>query len=252
LTKSIERLQLLKKYIEQIVENISPNFWVNLNLFHKLILPFNKAVNNIQTNNATLYYVWMNFNEIINFFSGEKDLKQIVNMDSICDIIVKKWKKHINNELIEATRLFNLDANFKYTKDSIEFIKKWGSEYLFLYNYVDNNTKKEDLIEIIGRQLNEFISRYGDFSSINSKNENLKLAYSKNRKSYDIKLLWNLFYTSHYELTMVANAILSICPSNASVERSFSIQQDVHTLERNKLSCELINAEMSIKMNLKS
>ena len=75
--------------------------------------------------------------------------------------------------------------------------------------------------------------------------------YKNQNKQYNIKLLWNLYIPSHYELSTIAIAILSICPSEASVERSFSIQSNVHSLERNRLSKDLIDAEMNIKINLK-
>jgi hypothetical protein len=100
-------------------------------------------------------------------------------------------------------------------------------------------------------QLNEFISRYNEFSNINSENENLETMYKNQNKQYNIKLLWNMYMSSHYELSIIAIAFLSICPSEACVERSFSIQSNVHSLERNRLSKELIDAEMNIKINLK-
>ena len=55
-----------------------------------------------------------------------------------------------------------------------------------------------------------------------------------------------------YELSKIAIAILSICPTEASVERSFSILSNIHTLERNNLHEDLIDAELSIKINLKN
>ena len=52
---------------------------------------------------------------------------------------------------------------------------------------------------------------------------------------------------SHYELSTISIAMLSICPSEACVERSFSIQSNVHSSERNKLSEDLVEAEMNLK-----
>ena len=99
--------------------------------------------------------------------------------------------------------------------------------------------------------MNEFISRQNEFFNINSENEKLENVYKKKNRNYNIKLIWNMYMPTHYELATIAIAILSICPSEASVERSFSIQSDVHTLERNKLSEELVECEMNIKMNIK-
>ncbi len=69
--------------------------------------------------------------------------------------------------------------------------------------------------------------------------------------TYVFKLVWGKLMTHCYELSKVAIAILSICPSEACVERSFSILSNIHTLERNNLREDLIDAELSIKINLK-
>ena len=39
-------------------------------------------------------------------------------------------------------------------------------------------------------------------------------------KSFNPILVWSGYQTTHYELSKIAIAILSICPSEASVERS--------------------------------
>ena len=97
---------------------------------------------------------------------------------SIIKIINNKWNKHINEELIEAIWLFNLEQNFKYNKQTLEFIITWGKKYLLTYKLIknDNNDPEIDNIleETIKLQLNEFILRHNEFSSINSENENLK------------------------------------------------------------------------------
>ena len=155
-------------------------------------------------------------------------------------------------ELIEVVRIFNLEHKFKFSRKATDFILNWGKYYLKTYKLVniDNDNEDKLLTETIKTQMNEFISRHNDFSTINIDNEKLKKKYSSENKHYDIKLLWNHYLSSHYELVNIATAILSICPSESSVERSFSLQSDVHSLERNKLSDELIEAEMHMKMNV--
>jgi len=45
-------------------------------------------------------------------------------------------------------------------------------------------------------------------------------------------------------------AILSIYPTESCVERSFSAQTDILTLDRNRLTNDVIDAEMNIKWNI--
>lgn len=55
--------------------------------------------------------------------------------------------------------------------------------------------------------------------------------------------------TTHDELSVIAMAILSVNPSEASVERSFSQQKFIHTPLRNRLHKETVEALMFIKVN---
>ena len=204
-------------------------------------------INEIQKDNASLYLVWRNFNKIINFYKSTKLKFPDISKD-IINNINDKWNKHINLHLIEATRLFNLEINFKYDKGTINFIKDWGTSYLIQYNIVENKdidfTKNN-----LDLQFNEFISRDNDFSFINSKSDELEDFCKLQNKKYNKKIIWGKYLHSHYELSKIAIAILSICPSEASVERSFSIQSNAHSLDRNRLSELMIDAEMNIIMN---
>ena len=275
LINTIERLVILKKYVKDIdIEkkdisdnikikdnkktkfnknkeiNIDLNFWDKLNLLHNFLKPFSYFINKIQKDNASLYSIWENFNKITKFLNSD-EIPLIFNKSiAINDIFKEKWNKHIDINLIESSRLFNLEKKFKYDKSTLNFIKNWGAIYLSTYKIIENNNI-DNVKDILEFQLNEFITKQNDFLLINNKNENLKKICKDNNKQYNIKLLWNAYLLSHYELVNVVNAILSLCPSESSVERSFSIQSNVHSLERNRLSNELIDAEMNIKMNMK-
>lgn len=266
LISCIERLYVLKKYIIQLNVIISTNYWNNLDKLYELMNPFKSAIDKIQRDDASLYSVWLNFNNImvhyqsiniVNYFENEKKGKNKKgDGNEIITIMEQKWNAHINNQLIDIVRLLNLEQNFKYDKQSLIFFVKWGRNYLITYNLIkctnDDKINNYTVIEnTIKLQLNEFILRHDIFATVDSENEKMKDMYKMQNKKYNIKLLWNLYTSSHYELSKIAVAILSICPSEASVERSFSMQSDVHSLERNKLSEELIEAEMNIKINLK-
>ncbi len=103
----------------------------------------------------------------------------------------------------------------------------------------------------IGRflQLGEFLAKRGCFSNIPDR---VRMAADYSNLcgiSYSPKVVWARFACSHFELSKIALAILSICPHEASVERSFSAMSDIHTLDRNRLCDRLIEAEMILKWN---
>lgn len=153
-------------------------------------------------------------------------------------------------ELIEATRIFNLDRQIKFKTSTTEFIIKWGSNYLYKYK----NIQRHDIATIkikLTLQLKEFIGRLNEFKSTTIINEELKENCITTKTKYDIILFWSHFISTHYELAYVVIGMLSICPSEASVERSFSAQNDVHSPDRNNLSEIYIFNEMMIKFNYK-
>jgi hypothetical protein len=68
-------------------------------------------------------------------------------------------------------------------------------------------------------------------------------------KKFKPKLFWIDYKFSHPERYCIVIALLSVCPSEASAERSFSIHYRVYSSERNRLDDTQIEAEMIIKMN---
>jgi len=112
---------------------------------------------------------------------------------------------------------------------------------------------------IIKKQLVMFNGGVHDFAS---KAEDMKLLVRKisaNSFSYDEKDIekeetdWKLFWVKYYdrtpELAAVALCLLSIGISEATVERSFSIQKLTHNDIRNRLAADIVEAEMRIRFN---
>lgn len=251
LIDSIDRLLLLKSYIKKTLKYTKNKYWDELNDLSVFISPFKIMIEQIQKDNASLYSVYTNFRKILDFYNS--DTIPNVFKDYIVEIIQifkNKWDDHMNSDLIEAIKLFNLEQNFRFNKSTISFIITWGVNYLITYDIIKDNNEIETLKDKLSYQLDEFIARQNEFVFINS-NYNEIIKKMNGQKYYDIKILWHQYLPSHYELSKVVIAILSVTPSESSVERSFSIQSDVHSKERNKLSKEVIEAEMNIKINLK-
>ena len=245
---AIERLLLLKKYINHVIK-IRKSYWIDLNSLYIFVERFKQMTNYAQKDTASLYSVWNNFNDIKSFYTSDKIPKKFIGIsEKTVNVIQTKWESHINSELIEASRLFNLENNFKFSEKTIKFIIEWSTLYIVTYN-ISNIKNENNIKRIIQMQLNEFIGRQNEFSLVNGRDKELADTYKSQSKTYNVRVLWAEYLTSHYELAKSAIAILSICPSESSVERSFSIQSNVHSIERNGLGNDIINAEMIIKMN---
>jgi hypothetical protein len=133
--------------------------------------------------------------------------------------------------------------------------------YLSYYSLSDH-IDKESVISSLVTQYALFIARAGIFRHLqedidnimrSSKNENTQISSSNIPYTYfDPKKVWYLYKNTAPELTAVALALLSIVPSEAAVERSFSMQDAVHSKKRNKLSDSTVNAEMFIRFNTRA
>lgn len=242
---SIERILKLKKYIIEII-TLNETFWDQLDLLYKSIKEIKIYTNIIQNDDSSLYTVYECFDNLIKFYSSNDNL----NIELV-DIIKKYWTKYIDKKLINTIKLFCFENLIKPEKEMIQFISDWGSLYLEKYNLteeIDNKKIKKIIISQLTRLLakqKEFSKLEGIIAEIKSEENNINLPYIS-------KLVWGKLMVECYELSKIAIAILSICPTEASVERSFSILSNIHTLERNNLHEDLIDAELSIKINLKN
>ena len=95
------------------------------------------------------------------------------------------------------------------------------------------------------------MSRQCIFSDIDTIITNVKETENNNDNiAYISKIVWGNLMVDNYELSKIAISLLSICPTESCVERSFSSLSDVHSLERNRLNNDIIDAEMIIKFNV--
>lgn len=246
----IDRLLKLQKYISIIATEFKKPFWDKLLLLYNFLKPIEIYTDQIQKDEATLYSVWLYFNKMIDFYkSKEIPVEFTESANTAVDIIQSNWNNHININIINASRLFNFEINFNGLNNTIEFIINWGTIYLITYNIV-TDVNDENIKNILRLQMSDFLAKQKEFSYVNNIIEKTKRACDIKKTIYSPKNIWGMFIASHYELSKVAIGILSIYPSESCVERSFSAQTDVHSLERNRLTSDIIEAEMNIKMNI--
>ena len=246
----IERLLTLKGFVNIIIKDLEEDFWKNTEELYTYLKPFKSYIDKIQKDSASLYCVSQSLNNLKAHFNSEKLPKSYQDIKNITlNLIEDKWNKHINHDIMNVICFLNFEEKFKATNPITDFLKNWGSLYLITYRLTDENNQ-ETLKQLLNLQIVEFNGRQTEFASLNPTIENIKSSCKIKDKIYNPILVWCSFLSSHFELSKVAIAILSICPSEASVERSFSMQSDVHSLERNKLSPDLVEAEMKVR-NLK-
>jgi hypothetical protein len=97
----------------------------------------------------------------------------------------------------------------------------------------------DDLAARLDSQLVDFIAGAGSFG---------KNRIKERLSAKDGVDVWTSFMPGYKELAHVAVAVLSICPSEATVERSFSIQDLVHSKTRNR-SGPMVEAQMFLRLN---
>lgn len=249
LIKSISVLLKLKLYVSVIITNLDNIFWANIEELYLLLQPFEEYTDQIQTDQATLYSVYLNIEKIKIKFMPDK--LPLIFSDIAADLkftFEQKWNDHININLINTAKFFNFDITFNINNTTIEYITNWGSIYLTTYR-IGNEQNIEEVKKILDFQIIEMITKQAEFKMLDSTIDNLKKYCVKNGKVYSPILTWGRYQTSHYELSKVAIAIHSICPTEACVERSFSAQTDVHSKKRNRLIGNVIEAEMRLKFN---
>jgi len=249
---SIDRLLCLRKYIELILPDIDKSIWDKINELFLYIKPFKNYIDKSQKNNVSICSVSKNIEELINNLNNAKlPLYLSKNKKNIIDTIKNKWNKHINTTIINVALFFDFDEKIIIDNDMITFIENWGSIYLTTYELIKE--KDINIIKgIINLQIREFISKHSQFINLFTIINTIKNTCVIKKIDYNSIFVWSGFTTTHFELSTIAIGILSICPSEAAVERSFSMQSDIHSLDRNKLSSELIEAELRIKFNMNS
>ena len=130
-----------------------------------------------------------------------------------------------------------------------EWLKKWGANISIFYDqdFLTVYRKDEDILaDIIHQQIVQFESGTGKFSN---KAKYLQVFTDPETREIDWFLFWSQMKRFAPELANLAVCLLSMGISEASVERSFSIQQLTHSKTRNRLNEDIVEAEMIIRFN---
>jgi len=251
---SAQRLLVLRQSVQPIFPR-KDEFWEKLDKIVLFLTPFKIATDTIQRDTSNLYDVWKEFNNIHAHVSQilEPDL-QGASGDCVY-ILENEWKKHVNVDATAAAALFSfnqLEGTLKepdHTKLS-KWIAEWGSKYVCRFHRrdADRNKVKADLEMLAGA----FATRTDPFTDADLVKSQCDSTRAAAERKPDLAYVWRTLCTEqkgNNTLGLVAVAILSLSPSEAAAERSFSAQSDVHSKDRNRLSHQMVEAEMKVKWN---
>ena len=132
-----------------------------------------------------------------------------------------------------------------------KWIARWGADYLMFYSshypHIEITTQQQ-LVSLIKKQLAEFQTGTNSFSEKSQQLIDFVIETDE-KKQMDWKLFWHKNCSSAPELSALALTLLSIGVSEASVERSFSLQALTHSKIRNRMKADIVESEMRIRTN---
>jgi hypothetical protein len=247
----IQRLLKLQKYIQIIFEQPMV-FWQRLTHLEQFLLPFKQATNVVQSDDATLVDVYLQLSKLSSHVAAlSKDSKSPFRKAAkgAYHVLSHNWRQHIHKEAISAAAVFSLRESEGNQDAMLDFVSKFGAEYIAAYA-LSKETDKAKLQGIIVYQYMQFVARRTPFEAVDARAAVIK-ENTPTGKRADFRLLWHLYQSpgSALELSATAIAILSLGATEASVERTFSAQDNVHRKKRNRLDNDVIEAEMCICVN---
>jgi hypothetical protein len=227
-------------YTAATLPSITADFWVQLRALVAFLEPFRIATDALQTDTATLLTVYEQFVLLQRHVHHENQWA--------ADSILARWNKLINVPAVTACAVLSfvqLPPALSLAKAQ-QFILNWGTKYLHYYHLVHESFSRRDIRDTLTEQLAEFQGRLGEFAGLDEIKQSLQRKATA-LKPFQARKVWLLH--SQLELSRVATALLTLAPSEASVERSFSAQGSVHTKLRNRMADRSVQDEMFIKFN---
>ncbi|MGH7239679.1 MAG: DUF domain-containing protein [Candidatus Saccharimonadales bacterium] len=266
-----ERMVKLRNHIEIIIQDkddiqLEHSFWLNLMSLVECLKPYQAATDVLQADNALLYTVYTQFSSLLitlNALQSNDFLYQ--EKAAMVDILKSYWMKNINVQAVITCAHLSFDANTTTIFDLADrttaqaWFEGWAVDYLMHYELSEMKTR-QSVLGAVQSQFGSFIVKGDMFSDLTDRIDNNKQkSLECNKKAategkpahyfFNPKEIWNQYVTSAPEITHAAIALLSIVPSEAAVERSFSLQDMIHSKRRNRLKASSVQSEMFIRWN---
>jgi hypothetical protein len=246
---SIDRSIKLQHYIGQALQSLgmppkSAVFWGQLAEIAAILRPFADATDVVQRDNAVLWDVAEQFASLVDHAAKITESHPALGV-LIQGHINDEWTSHhVHTSATAACGLLSRKAGHEKLispADNIkaqQFIVDWGAKYLD--HYQPFSFRAGPIREALDAQLVHFSNNSNHFEVIN---------FHKRLSIVGAVEAWNSMLNAVPELAHVAVALLSVCASEAAVERSFSLQDRIHSKTRNRSGDDLVEAQMFIKFN---
>ena len=251
-----QRLLMLRAYVDLVVCQ-ETSFWVGLEEMVIFLKPFQVATDVLQQDGSTLFDVWRLFRRLLTHVRGIPPTSPFhTSKESIITIIIDLWEKHVNIDAVIACAQLSFDSSVDdIFPDKIQDARRWfidfAAQYALYWHIADSNDA--DVAAVKRSALREWAAFLGRtqgtcFDHLDTDIEDLRREHADCVAAFP-RAVWNLYLLDAPIISHAAVAILSVCASEAAVERTFSAQGLVHTDLRNRLGDATVAAEMFIKFN---
>jgi len=265
--KAARRLVELKDYIQFVIPQ-DPTFWTGLDILVPFLTPFQIATDIVQSDTATLYDVYHQFAGLATQIDKMSEQHALFSIKAkALDAIKTHWNRNINKEAVITCAVLSFDDSHtklfsrKELNDSIKwFLGQFSVPFLTYYGCSEVNVSSIEAT--LMEQWSEFDGSTGVFVDFLQDKDTLKNKQIEDNRtvndkgqqhsSWDPRTVWRMKLRPAHELSICAIALLSITATEAAVERSFSIQDIVHSKRRNRLDDESVQDEMFIKFNYRA
>lgn len=247
--QAAERLIEIKKYVD-MVEVQPPSFWTELLHLINFLKPFQVATDTMQDDSSTLYDVYKVFRRLQLHVNRLKPGDFFYpSRDDVLHAILDMWDKHVNLNAVVICAHLSFDSNSDITfSDKINAAQDWFLEFAAQYALYWSLTEYVELDQVRRCALTEwadYLARSG--SGFEKLEGNVRIM--RGEQPFEPRKVWLLQRAGAPVISHAAIAVLSVAGSEAAVERTFSVQNLVHSDRRNRLSDESVEAEMFIRLN---
>jgi hypothetical protein len=216
------------------------DFFTRLTALRDFLHPFRTATDVVQRDSATLSDVMAQFIKL---------LAHVRQSDFSSDAVLQRWQEFVNRDAVTACCILSfapVPADHS-VQSALEFIRTFGTQYLTFYGLSGHDSAV--LSARLWQQIGDFNLRDGAFTTLPQHIEAARSIARADPGGFNPRRVWAQYALDGLELPAVALALLSIAPSEAAVERSFSAQDAVHTKKRNRLGKDSVQAEMFVRFN---